>query len=134
MTDKILLFHAVPKSDLVYFCGLASGDYLVLHLSELIRMAFIAATSDSDDLRLEGLRTLHIIIEKFSKVPEPEFPGHLLLEQFQAQVASSIFQPKSTVRRKFLMITFGYLGWCRIETSIFQRHCQSCYCSCMCRM
>lgn len=51
-------------------------------------MAFIAATSDSDDLRLEGLQTLHIVIEKFCKVPEPEFPGHLLLEQFQAQVCS----------------------------------------------
>lgn len=61
-------------------------DFLVLHLSDLIRMAFIAATSDSDPLRLEGLKTLQDIIEKFSKVPEPEFPGHLLLEQFQAQV------------------------------------------------
>ncbi|XP_065200390.1 HEAT repeat-containing protein 5B isoform X2 [Planococcus citri] len=66
------------------------GDYLVSHLSELIRMAFIAATSDSDELRLEGLRTLHIIIDKFSKVPEPEFPGHLLLEQFQAQVGAAL--------------------------------------------
>ena len=27
-------------------------DYLVLHLSELVRVAFIAATSDSDKLRL----------------------------------------------------------------------------------
>lgn len=49
-------------------------------------MAFIAATSDSDPLRLEGLQTLHQVIDKFSRVPEPEFPGHLLLEQFQAQV------------------------------------------------
>jgi hypothetical protein len=23
---------------------------------------------------------------KFAKVPEPEFPGHVLLEQYQAQV------------------------------------------------
>ena len=30
------------------------SDYLVLHLSELVRMAFMAATSDSDNLRLEG--------------------------------------------------------------------------------
>jgi hypothetical protein len=65
-------------------------DFLVLHLSELIRMAFIAATSDSDPLRLEGLKTLQDIIEKFSKVPEPEFPGHLLLEQFQAQVGAAL--------------------------------------------
>lgn len=61
-------------------------DFLVLHLSNLIRMSFIAATSDSDHLRLEGLKTLQDIIEKFSNVPEPEFPGHLVLEQYQAQV------------------------------------------------
>jgi hypothetical protein len=58
----------------------------VLHLSDLVRMAFMAATSDSDPLRLEGLKTLHEVIDKFARVPEPEFPGHLLLEQFQAQV------------------------------------------------
>lgn len=63
------------------------GDYLILHLSDLIRMAFMAATSDSDPLRLEGLKTLQEIIDKFARVPEPEFPGHLLLEQFQAQVS-----------------------------------------------
>lgn len=50
-------------------------------------MAFVAATSDSDQLRLEGFETLNEIIEKFAQVPEPEFPGHLLLEQFQAQVS-----------------------------------------------
>jgi hypothetical protein len=50
----------------------------------------MAATSDSDPLRLEGLKTLHEVIDKFAHVPEPEFPGHLLLEQFQAQV-SKIF-------------------------------------------
>lgn len=64
-----------------------SGDFLVLHLSDLVRMAFMAATSDCDPLRLEGLKTLQEIIDKFAKVPEPEFPGHLLLEQFQAQVS-----------------------------------------------
>lgn len=66
------------------------GDYLILHLSDLIRMAFMAATSHSDQLRLEGLKTLQEIIDKFARVPEPEFPGHLLLEQFQAQVRYNI--------------------------------------------
>lgn len=66
------------------------GDYLILHLSDLIRMAFMAATSHSDQLRLEGLKTLQEIIDKFARVPEPEFPGHLLLEQFQAQVRTMI--------------------------------------------
>ncbi|XP_063696087.1 HEAT repeat-containing protein 5B isoform X3 [Culicoides brevitarsis] len=68
----------------------ARGDFLVLHLSDLIRMAFIAATSDSDQLRLEGMKTLQVIIRKFAHVPEPEFPGHLLLEQFQAQVGAAL--------------------------------------------
>lgn len=73
----------MPETDA---CVNVKGDYLVLHLSDLVRMAFMAATSDCDPLRLEGLQTLHQIIDKFAKVPEPEFPGHLLLEQFQAQV------------------------------------------------
>uniref|UniRef100_A0A1B0CEK2 HEAT repeat-containing protein 5B n=2 Tax=Lutzomyia longipalpis TaxID=7200 RepID=A0A1B0CEK2_LUTLO len=68
----------------------SKGDYLVLHLSDLIRMAFMAATSDSDHLRLAGLKTLQEVIDRFARVPEPEFPGHLLLEQFQAQVGAAL--------------------------------------------
>ncbi|XP_018322639.1 HEAT repeat-containing protein 5B isoform X2 [Agrilus planipennis] len=74
-------------------------DFLVLHLSDLIRMAFMAATSNSDPLRLEGLKTLQEVIEKFAKVPEPEFPGHPLLEQFQAQVGAALrpaFAPETS--------------------------------------
>ncbi len=37
------------------------GDYLALHLSELVRVAFMAATSESDPLRLEGLKTMEVI-------------------------------------------------------------------------
>lgn len=66
------------------------GDYLVLHLSEVVRMGFMGATSDSDDLRLEGLHILHLVIEKFSHIPEPEFPGHVILEQYQAQVGAAL--------------------------------------------
>ena len=39
----------------------SKGDFLVRHLSELVRVAFMAATSDADALRLEGLRTLEVI-------------------------------------------------------------------------
>ncbi|CAN7999924.1 unnamed protein product [Ixodes hexagonus] len=73
-------------------------DFLVLHLSDLVRMAFMAATSDSDALRLEGLKTLQLIIDKFSQVPEPEFPGHVILEQYQAQVGAALrpaFSPET---------------------------------------
>uniref|UniRef100_A0A2R5LHZ4 HEAT repeat-containing protein 5B n=1 Tax=Ornithodoros turicata TaxID=34597 RepID=A0A2R5LHZ4_9ACAR len=75
-----------------------TDDFLVLHLSDLVRMAFMAATSDSDPLRLEGLKTLQLVIEQFSQVPEPEFPGHVILEQYQAQVGAALrpaFSPET---------------------------------------
>ena len=50
----------------------------------------MAATSDSDSLRLSGLLTLQLVIDKFSKIPEPEFPDHVILEQFQAQVGAAL--------------------------------------------
>lgn len=51
-------------------------------------MAFMAATDHSDQLRLSGLQTLQIVVRKFAAVPEPEFPGHVILEQYQANVST----------------------------------------------
>ncbi|KAK5857880.1 hypothetical protein PBY51_011093 [Eleginops maclovinus] len=67
-----------------------STDFLVLHLGELVRMAFMAATDHSDQLRLAGLQTLLVIIRRFSAIPEPEFPGHVILEQYQANVGAAL--------------------------------------------
>ncbi|NXX91465.1 HTR5A protein, partial [Centropus bengalensis] len=65
-------------------------DFLVLHLADLIRMAFMAATNHSDQLRLSGLQMLLIVVRKFAAVPEPEFPGHVILEQYQANVGAAL--------------------------------------------
>lgn len=62
-------------------------DFLVLHLADLIRMAFMAATDHSDQLRLSGLDTLLVVIRRFADIAEPEFPGHVILEQYQANVS-----------------------------------------------
>uniref|UniRef100_A0A8P4GPC7 HEAT repeat-containing protein 5A n=1 Tax=Dicentrarchus labrax TaxID=13489 RepID=A0A8P4GPC7_DICLA len=64
--------------------------FLVLHLGDLVRMAFMAATDHSDQLRLAGLQTLLVIIRRFSAIPEPEFPGHVILEQYQANVGAAL--------------------------------------------
>ncbi|KAM7155382.1 HEAT repeat-containing protein 5A isoform 2-T3 [Molossus nigricans] len=66
------------------------NDFLVLHLADLIRMAFMAATDHSDQLRLSGLETLLIVIRGFATIPEPEFPGHVILEQYQANVGAAL--------------------------------------------
>ncbi|KAM3594589.1 uncharacterized protein V6R79_010326 [Siganus canaliculatus] len=67
-----------------------STDFLVLHLGDLVRMAFMAATDHSEQLRLAGLQTLLLIIRRFSSIPEPEFPGHVILEQYQANVGAAL--------------------------------------------
>ena len=40
--------------------------FLVLHLSELVMMCFLAATSDPDQRRLEGLLTMQVVIDKLN--------------------------------------------------------------------
>ncbi|XP_027970683.1 HEAT repeat-containing protein 5A isoform X4 [Eumetopias jubatus] len=68
----------------------SADDFLVLHLADLIRMAFMAATDHSDQLRLSGLETLLVVIRRFAAIPEPEFPGHVILEQYQANVGAAL--------------------------------------------
>ncbi|XP_015763644.1 PREDICTED: HEAT repeat-containing protein 5B-like isoform X1 [Acropora digitifera] len=65
-------------------------DFLVMHLQELVRMVFIAATAICDQLKLEGLSTLQDVVSIFASVPDPDYPGHVILEQFQAQVGAAL--------------------------------------------
>ncbi|XP_054653379.1 HEAT repeat-containing protein 5A isoform X2 [Dunckerocampus dactyliophorus] len=71
-------------------CLNTTTDFLVLHLGDLVRMAFMAATDHSDQLQLAGLHTLLVIIRQFSAITEPEFPGHAILEQYQANVGAAL--------------------------------------------
>jgi HEAT repeat-containing protein 5 len=67
-------------------------DYLILFLQDLMRIACIAATSNCDPLKLAGLDLLNDLIFYFGQVeePNPEFKGHLILEQYQAQVSACL--------------------------------------------
>uniref|UniRef100_F1KQ33 HEAT repeat-containing protein 5B n=1 Tax=Ascaris suum TaxID=6253 RepID=F1KQ33_ASCSU len=87
-TERAHLDLALAKELQMSSSGRA--DYLVLHLSDLVRMSFMGATSDNTNLRLAGLACLQDVINRFSRVPEPEFPGHVILEQFQAQVGAAL--------------------------------------------
>ncbi len=42
-------------------------------------------------LSCPGLETMQVVIQQFANTPEPEFPGHLILEQYQAQVGLIIW-------------------------------------------
>uniref|UniRef100_H2Z3U9 HEAT repeat-containing protein 5B n=1 Tax=Ciona savignyi TaxID=51511 RepID=H2Z3U9_CIOSA len=65
-------------------------DYLVLHLSDLVRMSFMASTDNSVQLKMAGLEALQDVIKYFKEVPEPEFQGSVILEQYQANVGAAL--------------------------------------------
>ncbi|XP_077476477.1 HEAT repeat-containing protein 5A [Stigmatopora argus] len=67
-----------------------STDFLVLHLGDMVRVAFMAATDPHERLRLAGLQALLAITAAFRHVAEPEFPGHVVLEQYQANVGAAL--------------------------------------------
>uniref|UniRef100_A0A663N548 HEAT repeat-containing protein 5B n=1 Tax=Athene cunicularia TaxID=194338 RepID=A0A663N548_ATHCN len=50
----------------------------------------LALLSVFNQLRMAGLQALEDIIKKFASVPEPEFPGHVILEQYQANVGAAL--------------------------------------------
>ncbi|CAL1405394.1 unnamed protein product [Linum trigynum] len=65
-------------------------DWLVLHLQELISLAYQISTIQFENMRPIGVRLLSTIVDKFEAVSDPELPGHLLMEQYQAQLVSAV--------------------------------------------
>ncbi|VDO12287.1 unnamed protein product [Rodentolepis nana] len=76
--------------------GLTDVPWLVLHLGDLVRVTFIAATSNSDHLRRFGLFALKQVIQLFATVSDPESAGNYILEQFQAQISAALRPAFST--------------------------------------
>ncbi|XP_075091342.1 protein SWEETIE [Nicotiana tabacum] len=69
--------------------GPTSGDWLVLQLQELVSLAYQISTIQFENMRPVGVTLLSTIIDKFGTL-DPELPGHLLLEQYQAQLVSAV--------------------------------------------
>jgi len=59
-------------------------------LQELVSVAFTAATSNVEAMRPAGVVTLINIVEKFGSAFDPDYEGHLLLEQYHAQIAAAL--------------------------------------------
>ncbi|PKI75616.1 hypothetical protein CRG98_004017 [Punica granatum] len=67
-----------------------NSDWLVLHVQELISLAYQISTIQFESMQPIGVEILSSIIDKFHSAPDPELPGHLLLEQYQAQLVSAV--------------------------------------------
>ncbi|BFZ55076.1 hypothetical protein PYCC9005_002115 [Savitreella phatthalungensis] len=65
-------------------------EHLANRVADLVRIAFTAATSPVEGLRIEGLTLLNLLIERLKTAADPEFPEQPLLEQYQAQLASAL--------------------------------------------
>ncbi|CEH18868.1 Uncharacterized conserved protein [Ceraceosorus bombacis] len=59
-------------------------------VADLIKMAFIASTSATSAIRLEGLTVLSDVIQYFKAARDPDFEESLLLEQHQAPIAAAL--------------------------------------------
>ncbi|XAR51547.1 hypothetical protein NMG60_11006202 [Bertholletia excelsa] len=70
--------------------GRTSSDWLVLYVQELISLAYQISTIQFENMRPIGVGLLSTIVDKFEMIPDPDLPGHLLLEQYQAQLVSAI--------------------------------------------
>lgn len=60
------------------------------HLPDMVRLAFVAATSPYDDLKLQGFEMFKFLVLRLSTVEEPEFPGHSILEQYKTQYQTAL--------------------------------------------
>lgn len=68
------------------------GDYLVLHMANIVKIVCRASTGSMHDLRYIGLMALQDFIALFSSCKDPYLPGHLMLELYQAQIGAA-FRP-----------------------------------------
>ncbi|KAL8161118.1 hypothetical protein V2J09_012607 [Rumex salicifolius] len=67
-----------------------SSDWLVLHLHDLLSLAYQVSTIQFENMQPVGVGLLSTIIDKFGRLPDPELPDRLLLEQYQAQLLSAL--------------------------------------------
>jgi hypothetical protein len=67
-----------------------TSPLLVKLLPDLVRLAFVAATSPYDELKMQGFEMFKFLIERFATMEEKEFPGHSILEQYKTQFLSAV--------------------------------------------
>ncbi|KAK6349801.1 hypothetical protein TWF696_006075 [Orbilia brochopaga] len=70
--------------------GDAGTATLLRYIADIIKMAFTASTANVIALRIAGLKVINQILKVFGRTPDPDFPEAMLLEQYQAQIASAL--------------------------------------------
>ncbi|KAK4889748.1 hypothetical protein LTR27_011460 [Elasticomyces elasticus] len=69
----------------------APGVVALQHkVADVVRIAFSASTAGVASLRVVGMRIIDQVLRLFGRVPDPDFPEAMLLEQYQAQISSAL--------------------------------------------
>ncbi|KAF7096581.1 hypothetical protein CFC21_098502 [Triticum aestivum] len=95
--DLLLARSAIAKGTYL------SNDWLVLKLQELVSLSYQISTGQFEGMQPIGVQLLCLIMDKFGMAVDPEFPGHILLEQFQAQLVSAVKTAISTTSGPLLL-------------------------------
>ncbi|TVU08978.1 hypothetical protein EJB05_42408 [Eragrostis curvula] len=95
--DLVLARNAIAQG--IYL----SNDWLVLKLQELVALSYQISTGQFEGMQPIGVKLLCLIMDKFGLTADPEFPGHILLEQFQAQLVSAVRTAISTASGPLLL-------------------------------
>uniref|UniRef100_A0A453S7J5 Uncharacterized protein n=1 Tax=Aegilops tauschii subsp. strangulata TaxID=200361 RepID=A0A453S7J5_AEGTS len=95
--DLLLARSAIAKGTYL------SNDWLVLKLQELVSLSYQISTGQFEGMQPIGVQLLCLIMDKFGMTVDPEFPGHILLEQFQAQLVSAVKTAISTTSGPLLL-------------------------------
>ena len=70
--------------------GSPDGDWMVLKLQNLVNSGYKICTGNLPTLQPKGIHLLNILVEKFGDQPDPDYEGHQLMEQYQAQLLSAL--------------------------------------------
>ncbi|KAJ1259294.1 hypothetical protein BS78_10G142900 [Paspalum vaginatum] len=95
--DLLLARSAIAKGTHV------SNDWLVFKLQELVSLSYQISTGQFEGMQPIGVKLLCLIMDKFGMAVDPEFPGHILLEQFQAQLVSAVRSAITTAAGPLLL-------------------------------
>ncbi|KAK4914852.1 hypothetical protein LTR49_016964 [Elasticomyces elasticus] len=69
----------------------APGVVALQHkVADVVRIAFSASTAGVASLRVVGMRIIDQVLTLFGRIPDPDFPEAMLLEQYQAQISSAL--------------------------------------------
>ena len=66
------------------------GDWMILQLQNLINSGFKICTGNLPTIQPKGIHLLNIVVEKFGSQADPDYEGHQLMEQYQAQLLSAL--------------------------------------------